>query len=73
MQAQQMRSDVAAMYDGPAWKERVSRMPDRQIYAIWHSNEERKAKVKTLSLEPKKEPEYQQLTIWDWAISEGLT
>lgn len=68
-------SSVMGMYDAPAWKTRVANMPDNQVYAIYRSNQKRKEKKKKqLSLVPKKDskPEYKQLTIWDWAISEGL-
>jgi hypothetical protein len=37
MSAEQKRAAVAALYSGYAWKERVSRMPDCQIHAIYVS------------------------------------
>lgn len=30
-----MRQEVAAMYDGPGWKRRVSKMADDQVTAIY--------------------------------------
>lgn len=58
----QMRQEVAAMYDAPAWKARVSRMPDIQVYAIYRNNKERQQKKK--DIQPTPNP-YKQLTIWD--------
>lgn len=36
MTMEQMRAEVAALYTGPKWKEKVARMPDRQILAIYN-------------------------------------
>ena len=71
MTTAEIRLQVAAMYDAPRWKERVSRMPTNQIYAIYRRNLEKKKEEKPLylSLEPRKKQEtYQQLTIWDWMM-----
>ena len=35
MTMEQMRAAVAALYTGPKWKEKVARMPDGQILAIY--------------------------------------
>lgn len=31
-----MRTDIRKVYDGQAWKNRVSRMSDSQVMAIWY-------------------------------------
>lgn len=31
-----MRSDISKMYTGPSWKDRVKRMSDSQVFAIWN-------------------------------------
>ena len=36
-----MREDVADAYDGPSWKNRVWRMEDEQIIALWYSFKEK--------------------------------
>ena len=36
MTIEQMRAEVAALYTGPKWKEKVARMPDGQILAIYN-------------------------------------
>lgn len=36
MTMEQMRAEVAALYTGPKWKEKVARMPDGQILAIYN-------------------------------------
>ena len=35
MSAEQKRAAVADLYPGKGWKERVARMPDCQIHAIY--------------------------------------
>lgn len=32
-----MREDISKVYNSPVWRERVKRMPDRQVIAIYHS------------------------------------
>ena len=32
-----MRDDISKVYKGPGWKEKVKRMSDRQIIAIYYS------------------------------------
>lgn len=62
MTTNEIRRRVADLYDGPAWKQRVSRMPDNQVYAIYRSAEKRK-----LSTPIKHEPQPHQINIWEWA------
>ena len=35
MTLEQMRAEVARLYSGYAWKDKVARMPERQILAIY--------------------------------------
>ena len=35
MTIEQMRAEVAKLYPGASWQERVARMPDGQILAIY--------------------------------------
>ena len=64
-----VRMAVAAMYDAPAWKERVSRMPDNQVYAIYRSNQRRSQKSGLPETNNTPNPNtlssYRQLTLWD--------
>lgn len=63
-----VRMAVADMYDAPAWKERVSRMPDNQVYAIFRNNMKRcsdgKPWKRSQEVSPTSE-QYKQLTLWD--------
>ena len=36
MTIEQMRAEVAALYTGPKWKEKVAGMHDKQILAIYN-------------------------------------
>lgn len=36
MTVQQMRRDIAKVYDGASWKRRVENMPDDQVIAIYY-------------------------------------
>ena len=36
MTIEQMRAEVAALYTGPKWKEKVAKMPEEQILAIYN-------------------------------------
>ena len=36
MTMEQMRAEVAALYTGPKWKEKLARMPEGQILAIYN-------------------------------------
>ncbi len=35
MSIEQMRAHLAALYASPAWKEKVRRMPDKQVLAFY--------------------------------------
>jgi hypothetical protein len=37
MSVEQKRAAVAALYSGLGWKQRVAKMPDSQIHAIYQS------------------------------------
>lgn len=61
MEIKEMRKKVAKAYPSPRWEDRVYRMSDRQVYAVYHSLREQG------KLNPKKARgnKNQQLTIFD--------
>lgn len=36
MTVEQMRAEVARLYSGAQWRQKVARMPDKQIVAIYN-------------------------------------
>ena len=68
----QVRMAVADMYDAPAWKAKVSRMPDNQVYAIFRNNMKRCSNgepwKRSPVVSPTPEP-YKQLTLWDLEVN----
>lgn len=36
MTTDDLRCSVAAVYPGPKWQHKVDRMPDNQVYALYH-------------------------------------
>lgn len=44
MSTQQMRTYISTKYDSLKWKDRVQRMSDRQVCAVYLSMKKRKAK-----------------------------
>ena len=78
----QMRLEVAAMYDSTTWHQRVSKMPDNQIYAIYHSKlrrDERLKKERDLNnneffhrLVNDKDKDYHQIDIWEYLMERDL-
>lgn len=63
----EMRRWVSDQYPSMKWKGRVSKMPDRQVIAIYKSMQMRETKS-----EPKKQEEFHQMDIWEWAYSKAL-
>lgn len=41
MTVEQMRNQISEIYSGFTWKDRVEKMPDDQVIAIWHTFQER--------------------------------
>ena len=41
MSVMQMREEIAKVYAGPKWKDRVSHMPDAQVIAVYYSFKQR--------------------------------
>lgn len=37
MKVEQMRSEIAKIYEGVKWKNKVKEMPDNQVIAVYHS------------------------------------
>lgn len=62
MGSREIRAIVASKYPGPGWKRRVDRMPDRQVYAIYKTMQDRERKEAQKA--KNSEGEY-QMTIWD--------
>lgn len=60
MKIENMRLHVMAAYPGASWKYRVTRMPDRQVVAIFKNLNERKEKKPEYN-----EEEYHQMTIFE--------
>ena len=57
-----MRFYISEAYEGDAWKNKVKKMPDAQVYAVYMSILGKKKKEA-----PKKEEEqYRQMTIFDY-------
>lgn len=78
----EMRLEVAAMYDSTTWHQRVSKMPENQIYAIFRYKQEREEKRKKErdlnnneffhKLVNDKEKEYHQIDIWEYLMERDL-
>ena len=69
----QIRMAVADMYDAPAWKAKVSHMPDNQVYAIFRNNMKRCSDGKPWKRSPVVSPipePYKQLTLWDLEVND---
>ena len=62
MSIEQMRDKISKVYDSWRWRERVSRMPDAQVFAVYKNMENRGQFDKKKS----KEPKYRQMTIFDY-------
>lgn len=77
----QMRLEVAAMYDSTTWHQRVSKMPDNQVYAIFRYKQERDEKRKKErdlnnnqfyhNLVNDNEKEYHQIDIWEFLMEKA--
>lgn len=37
MKVEQMRNEIAKVYEGVKWKNKVKEMPDNQVIAVYHS------------------------------------
>jgi hypothetical protein len=64
----EMRNWVSALYPGKSWKEKVSDMPDRQVYAIFMSAKKRGQQPVKAKIVDKKDS-YHQMTISEWLDS----
>ena len=62
----EMRRWVSDQYPSMKWKSKVSRMPDRQVIAIYKSMQMR------ASPEPKPKEEYHQIDIWEFAYNKAI-
>ena len=77
----QMRLEVASMYDSTTWHQRVSKMPENQIYAIFRYKQERDEKRKKERdlnnnefyhrLVNDNETEYHQIDIWEFLMEKA--
>lgn len=65
MNVSEMRNRIAAVYDGPSWKAKVSRMPEDQVIAIYHSFL-KKGKFNAVK-RPNDGYNYHQYTIFEYA------
>lgn len=67
MQMADIRRKVSALYDAVSWKDRVSRMPDRQVFAIYQSAKKSGKLDRKKPREDRREvkPQYYQYTIFD--------
>lgn len=72
VQLSTMRKAVMDLYSAASWKDKVSRMPDKQVIAIYRRSEQtglfdKRKKANKLARKMKKENErYVQLTIFDY-------
>lgn len=64
----EMRKKIAKAYPSAKWQDRVYRMPERQVYAVYFSLRD------SGRLEPKKQkkPKYEQITMYDYFGKEIL-
>lgn len=60
MTVESMRKHISECYDSWRWRDKVSKMPDNQVMAIYFSMKE-KGKLKK-----DKKPRYRQMTIFDY-------
>ena len=65
MTIEQMREKVTKMYDSWVWRDRVARMSDRQVVAIYFKTKERYPE-KFSRKKNKREGEYHQMTIFEF-------
>lgn len=63
-----IRQNVMNLYPNSTWCERVSRMSDSQVYAIWKKSQENQKEEK----ETEDWPFYHQVNIWEWLNSKEV-
>lgn len=72
MTVNQMRSYISSCYPSMKWKDKVSKMPTRQVVAIYRSlkRKEEKLNIKWFNREPKG---YHQIDMFEYlySINEG--
>ena len=63
----EMRSYISNRYDSMKWKYKVSRMPTRQVIAVYRNLKERDAKAREEETCPN--PEYHQIDMFEYLYS----
>ena len=63
----EMRSYISNRYDSMKWKTRVSKMPTRQVVAVYKSLKERDAKARVEETCPNEE--YHQIDMFEYLYS----
>lgn len=61
MNIEEMRKEISRVYDGIAWKNRVNRMSDNQVCAVYH----RMSTTGKLEEASKNKRGYKQLSFFD--------
>ena len=61
-----MRKKISDQYPGPNWKDRVSRMDNAQVIAIYYNMERSGAFSKPKTLRKGKKESYRQMTVFDY-------
>lgn len=64
MSVDQMRAAISKVYDAKTWADRVARMPDSQVIAIYYNFKE-KGKFEKARRE-RESRKYKQMTIYDY-------
>ena len=68
MTINQMRNYISGCYPSMGWKDKVSRMPTRQVYAVYNSlkRKEEKLNIKWFNREPEG---YHQIDMFEYLYS----
>ena len=68
MTINEMRSYISSCYSSMKWKDKVSRMPTRQVYAVYQSlkRREEKLNIKWFNREPEG---YHQIDMFEYLYS----
>jgi len=68
MTVNEMRSYISGCYSSMSWKDKVSRMPTRQVYAVYNSlkRREEKLNIKWFNREPEG---YHQIDMFEYLYS----
>lgn len=65
MNINEMRLYVMQAYPGPKWAQRVAKMPNNQVIAVFRSIQNRKSLKKEMGEQSKSDEQYRQMTLWE--------